>query len=152
MVDNFYRKFPKKHVLLYVTNRIIRFRFKDALSNFGPIGAAVSCRALFSSLLLYSLLTADVPPPDDEGEIVFADGTMITISSKDYQTAHNKVRYNVNRIKKWTAKDKILLKCSKSIEIIFTNKRKLLIFSLTLNNHAMPREKSYRYLGLHLDE
>lgn len=153
LVEKLFKILPCNHVELlssFLEGRQFRIRYENAISSLRPIGAGVPQGSCLSPLL-YSLFTSDIPQPRGEGKMgIYADDTLVMDSSKSYREARQNVQLHLNKIDRWTTNDKIKLNATKSIEVVFTN-RKFIHKPLHLGENIIPREKVSKYLGLHLD-
>ena len=153
LIGKLYKMLPCNHVELlssFLSGRQFRVRYENTTSSFRPIRAGVPQGSCLSPLL-YSLFTTDIPQSGRGGKLgVYADDTLVLAASKSYREARFNAQSHLNRINKWTNKDKTKLNASKSVEIVFTN-RPFTHIPLHLGNSEIPRDTVARYLGLHLD-
>lgn len=153
LIEKLFNLIPSNHVELlasYLKERQFRIRFDDAKSEFKNIRAGVPQGSVLAPLI-YALFTTDIPQSRRGGKLgVFADDTLALASSTSYREARNNVQEHLHEIHKWTRKDKSKLNSSKSVEVVFTN-RKYTHIPLLLGNETVPHSNTAKYLGLTLD-
>ena len=144
---------PCNHVELlssFLNGRQFRICYKNTTLGFRQIRAGVPQGSCLSPLL-YSLFTTDIPQSGRGGKLgVYADDTLVLASSRSHREARQNVQSHLNKINRWTIKDKTKLNASKSVEVVFTN-RPFTHIPLMLGENKIPFDKVSKYLGLHLD-
>ncbi|CAH0767816.1 unnamed protein product, partial [Bemisia tabaci] len=153
LVDKLFTMLPCNHVELlssFLTGRQFRVRYENSTSGFRQIRAGVPQGSCLSPLL-YSLFTTDIPQSGRRRKLgVYADDTLVLASSKSYREARHTAQQHLNKINKWTMRDKTKLNASKSVEVICTN-RPYIHIPLSLGEDKIPHDSVAKYLGLHLD-
>ena len=153
LVEKLYKMLPCNHVELlssFLSGRQFRVRYENSVSSFRRIEAGVPQGSCLSPLL-YSLFTTDIPQSGRGGKLgIYADDTLVLSSSRSYREARQNAQIHLNKINRWTEKDKTKLNASKSVEVVFTN-RPFVHIPLLLGETEIPNDKIAKYLGLHLD-
>ena len=85
---------------------------------------------------------------------LFADDTLLSMESDNYENLKTEVNLEINRVHKWLCANKLTLNVSKSKYMIIANKRKppKEDFEVKINNVKLDRCSSYKYLGIFIDE
>lgn len=92
-----------------------------------------------------------MPQSEKRGKLeVYANDTLVMASSRSYREICHTVKQQLNKIHKWTKRDKTKLNATKSIEVVYTNRR-YTHMPLFLRDVEIPHDSLTRYLGLHLD-
>lgn len=135
----------------YISERKFRVAYEEARSVLHPIQAGVPQGSVLGPLL-YLLYTADIPTSTETIIGTFADDTVIMATSNNEKEATEKLQRALNKITKWTRDWKIKLNELKSVQVTYTLRKKNNQYNTYLNGIQVPKEKSAKYLGLHLDE
>jgi hypothetical protein len=80
----------------------------------------------------------------------FADDTALLSVSDHLSEATQQLQCNVNQIQEWCMKWRIRLNESKSVHIVFTNK-KIEHRPIVISGKEIPNKSSVKYLGMHLN-
>jgi hypothetical protein len=144
---------PKQYVELltsYVLNKIFRIKQEDEYSDFKEVRAGVPQGSVLGPIL-YLLYTSDIPKVENVTIATFADDTAILSVDSDVMKATSKLQRANDQIFHWTKKWKIKLNETKSIHIIFTNRKVAGPPSVNLDGVVVPYENTAKYLGMTLD-
>ena len=85
---------------------------------------------------------------------LFADDTVLYVSSHDTQLAHTMVQADLNRLSQWCNVNQLTVNVKKTKSVLFGTKKYLDIDrqpNLTLNNESIEYITHYKYLGIELD-
>jgi len=142
----------------FMTGRKIRVRFGSIMSEcfeqeFGvPQGGVLSP-------LLFILFINDIVQflegfftPDNKYEIVvYADDSTIIISCSSLQRAILNANLILQKFYDWSSKNKLIVNESKTQYMVFYKRRLIPEFALTMNNVAINKVDSCKFLGLYVD-
>ena len=105
--------------------------------------------------LLFLMYINDLPLATKFETTLYADDTYLAISDKDLDSLETRANKEISKIDLWLRKNKLSLNYSKSNYMIVNGNPKKTIddnFKLIINNSALIRASSVKYLGLHIDE
>ena len=85
---------------------------------------------------------------------LFADDTFLCTQNKCFSSLQNEVNFELEKVFTWLASNKLTLNLKKSKFMIVTNTNKQNIpdFCIKINNALLEICKSYKYLGVVIDE
>ena len=98
-----------------------------------------------------------MPHASDLGTWLFADDTALVASASDLSLLQSKMNSQVEKVQNWLLANKLSVHYVKKSQYMLINKNiKTRInddtFELKMGNHIISRTKSYKYLGLLVDE
>ena len=83
--------------------------------------------------------------------IGFADDLVLLINGIDASTLSNLMQQALNKAQPWLLKYGLSISPSKSVAVMFTNKRKWTEYPIKINGDTIPFKKEVKYLGVILD-
>ena len=84
--------------------------------------------------------------------ILFADDTNIFCSGKDLRKLSELISQELQKLRDWFAVNKLSLNVSKTNFMVFSNSRKIENLEIKINNTAIDRVNSTKFLGVLIDE
>ena len=106
--------------------------------------------------LLFLIFVNDIPHASDLGTWLFADDTALVTSANSLPLLQTKMNHEVGKIQDWLLANKLSVHYVKKSQymLINSNLSKSVDgdFELIMGDHIISRTKSYRYLGLLVDE
>ena len=106
--------------------------------------------------LLFLIFINDIPHASDLGTWLFADDTALVTSASSLPLLQNKMNHEVEKIQDWLLANKLSVHYVDKSQYMLVNsnitKRVDGDFELHMGEHIIARTKSYRYLGLLVDE
>ena len=105
--------------------------------------------------LLFLMYIKDLPLATKFETTLYADDTYLAMSDKDLDSLEIRANKEISKTDLWLRKNKLSLNYSKSNYMIVKGNPKKTIddnFKLIINNSALIRASSVKYLGLHIDE
>ena len=105
--------------------------------------------------LLFLMYINDLPLAIKFETTLYADDTYLAMSDKNLVSLEIRANKEISKIDPWLRKNKLSLNYSKSNYMIVNGNPKKTVddnFKLILNNSALIRASSVKYLGLHIDE
>lgn len=135
----------------YISDRYFYVKQQDESSDIQKIEAGVPQGSVLGPLL-YLLHTADIPiPPSGENMIAtFADDTVLLSSNKNIDVALTKLQTQLDSTLLWFKKWGIEINSSKTVQVIYTNRR-YSNYHLHINNEPIKIDKKAKYLGMIID-
>ena len=101
--------------------------------------------------LLFLLFINDLPDATKFYVKLFADDTFLCFQDKDFDILEHNVNIELNKVFTWLASNKLTLNISKSKYMVFSKKRTVPELKIYLNNIALERCNTYKYLGVFFD-
>lgn len=138
----------------YLEGRKFLVRINDDTSTLREIKAGVPQGSVLGPIL-YLIFTNDLPTPSSPRSVIatFADDTVIMSADESLGTAINTLQTSIDETTNWFNKWGIKINESKTIGVIYTNKRKREnSATLTINGEPIKIEKDAKYLGINIDE
>ena len=106
--------------------------------------------------LLFLIFINDIPHASDLGTWLFADDTALVTSANSLQLLQTKMNNEVDKIQDWLLANRLSVHYVKKSQYMLINSHisKSIDgdFELIMGGHVIARTKSYRYLGLLVDE
>ena len=106
--------------------------------------------------LLFLIFINDIPHASDLGTWLFADDTSLVASASNLSLLQNIMNSEVEKIQKWLLANKLSVHYVDKSQYMLINSNILKSidsdFELKMGDHVIERTKSYRYLGLLVDE
>ena len=106
--------------------------------------------------LLFLIFINDIPHASDLGTWLFADDTALVLSAINLSLLQDKMNSEVYKIQEWLLANKLSVHYVDKSQYMLVNSNinKSLDgdFELKMGDHVIERTKSYRYLGLLVDE
>ena len=105
--------------------------------------------------LLFLMYINDLPLATTFETTLYADDTYLAMSDKNLDCLEIRANKEISKIDLWLRKNKLSWNYSKSNYMIVNGNPKKTVddnFELILNNSALIRASSVKYLGLHIDE
>ena len=81
----------------------------------------------------------------------FADDLALVINGIDESTLSNLMQQGINRAKPWLLKYGLSISPTKSVAVMFTNKRKWTKYPILIDGEIIPFKTEVKYLGVILD-
>ena len=106
--------------------------------------------------LLFLIFINDIPYASDLGTWLFADDTALVLFALNIVLLQEKMNIEVDRIQDWLLANKLSVHYVDKSQYMLINsnitKRVDDDFELKMGGHILDRTKSYRYLGLLVDD
>jgi len=102
--------------------------------------------------LLFLLFINDLPCATNLYIKLFADDTFLCAQNKDFSSLQNEVNAELEKVFIWLASNKLTLNIKKSKLMIITKKQNIPNFCVKINGSLLEKCKSYKYLGVVIDE
>ena len=133
----------------FILNRTFQTRVKNHLSSIKHLMNGVPQGSVVSPTL-FSLFINDIPLPTKNSSL-FADDVAIWSTGKSPNFIHRVLQTQLQTIAKWANKWGISFSPSKSSAIIFSNKTKVSLPHLKLNDSDIAYTKQTKFLGITFD-
>ena len=106
--------------------------------------------------LLFLIFINDIPHASDLGTWLFADDTALLSSASSISLLESKINYQVALAQDWLLANKLSVHYVDKSKYMLINKNNNISvddeFELKMGNHIISRTKSYRYLGILVDD
>ena len=107
--------------------------------------------------LLFLIFINDIPHASELGTWLFADDTSLVASAINLSLLQSKMNREVEKVQDWLLANKLSVHYVKKSEYMLINSNLNVRvdgndFVLKMGDHVLSRTKSYRYLGLLVDE
>ena len=106
--------------------------------------------------LLFLIFINDIPHASDLLAWLFADDTALVCSASSYESLQNKMNYEIEKVHDWLLANKLSVHyVDKSMYMLINQNINISFkddFELKMGNYILSRTKTYRYLGLVVDE
>ena len=107
--------------------------------------------------LFFIIYINDLPSCDLYSKIrMYADDTSLTIAHSDENSLEQRMNHDLCRISEWLIANRLSLNVVKTKYMIVASKHKLqqlnYDFQVKVNRQQLKREKTYKYLGVEIDE
>ena len=107
--------------------------------------------------LLFLIFINDIPCASDLGAWLFADDTLLVASAKSLSLLQSKMNSEVEKVQVWLLANKLSVHYVDKSKYMLVNKNLISRvddddFELKMGGHTIERTKTYRYLGLLIDE
>ena len=139
----------------YLTNRKQLTVIDDCVSDFDLIEWGVPQGSVLGPLL-FLIFINDIPHASDLGTWLFADDTVLVTSANSLALLQTKMNHQVEMVHDWLLANRLSVHYVDKSKYMLVNKnintRVDDEFELKMGNHVIARTKSYRYLGLLVDE
>ena len=136
----------------YLSERKQYVKLSEHKSDLKVIEIGVPQGSVLGSLL-FLLFINDLPNATKFNVKLFADDTFLSLSSLDFEELKIEANKEIKKIYIWLVANKLTLNISKSKFMIITkNRRCTQNFQLKINRKKLERCRSYKYLGLFVDE
>lgn len=133
----------------YLTKRTFSVKCENAQSRSKEIQSGVPQGSVLAPLL-YLIYTSDFPSSDQVTIAQFADDVAI-LSTGTFESSATKLQRYVEQVEDWCSKWRVKMNPQKSTIVRFTNKTKVINYTVRLSGVEIPQAESVRYLGLTLD-
>ena len=134
----------------YLSGRSQYVKVNDVCSSLTNIIFGVPQGSILGPLL-FLLFINDLPDATNFYVKLFADDTFLCSQDKNFDLLELNVNVELRKVFTWLASNKLTLNISKSKYIIFSKKRKIPNLNIYINDTALERCKSYKYLGVLFD-
>ena len=140
----------------YLTDRKQKTFVNGQMSDFCPIICGVPQGSILGPLL-FLIYINDLPACHLHSvPRMYADDTSLTLSSSDPLDLQSKLNHDLAQIQTWLQANKLSLNVKKTkFSIIGSHNRLANLnhqFDVKINEHYLERAKTYKYLGIDLDE
>ena len=137
----------------YLSNRQHVVKINNFESSFLTLDIGVPQGSVLGPLL-FLIFINDLPNATNFKVKLFADDTLLSLNSENYNDLQINVSREINKVHKWLCANKLTLNISKSKYMIVTNKKKPneRDFQVKINGKNLDKCSSYKYLGVHIDE
>lgn len=144
-------RIPKFYRILqsFVRGRTFVVRYSNDRSSTKEIHAGVPQGSVLGPFL-YCLATGDFEIADGVTTGTFADDTAFLTTHADPNVAAERLQMQLHMFHEWCDKWKVKVNPNKCVNVNFTLRRGV-IPEVEIYGTVIPKEKSARYLGLHLD-
>ena len=106
--------------------------------------------------LLFLIFINDIPHASDLGTWLFADDTSLVLSASSLPELQTLMNHQVDLVHDWLLANRLSVHYVDKSQYMLVNKNMNVSiadnFELKMGNHVIERTKSYRYLGLLVDE
>lgn len=159
----------------YLSNRTQKVEINGKLSDSSNLDALSVLKGTILGPILFLCFINDLPRATDLLTILFADDTTGLDSDTNLQTLITRVSMEINKMANWFQSNKMALNISKTKYIIFHVPNKKIDNNIELNfnsnlpnteqnpdlitpierihnNHANPSSRSFKLIGIYLDE
>lgn len=160
LMMNFTFKIPPYFIRLlisYFTDRSFRIINNDYKSEYYSIKSGTPAGSQIGPLL-YSLFINDIGDVIDLPYKFYADDSVIYVGCKSFDDGRNKIQLCLNRVNEWCEQNGLKINVSKTKFMLFfkskdfrSKKASELPITIKLNNEAIERVNSFKYLGVHID-
>ena len=140
----------------YLTGRAQKVNIDDAISNEEILDSGVPQGSILGPLL-FLIYISDLPAATELLTSLFADDSTFQQSAKTLAELESKLQTEVNKVSDWFEANHLTVHPEKTKYILFKSKKKE-VLNITLSGHKIEKigrhekEKSIKFLGLHLDE
>jgi hypothetical protein len=136
----------------YLTNKIIRIKVNNAISNPRVINREVPQGSVLGPIL-FNLFTFDLPDFAKSKTALYADDVATYAPSYYAQAALTQNQIHVRKLENYYKTWQLRINEKKTENIVFTRKKTntKIITKLRVGDHAIPPTNTIKYLGLHLD-
>ena len=136
----------------YFNNRSQQVEYRGIKSNLLPQDIGVIQGSKLGPLF-YDIYTSDLYKICDKDELVmFADDTCIKYTGENLQELNARINSKLQTIIEWCCANKLCLNPAKCTYMLFTTKNVESDPLIKLNDAFLKREKTFKYLGVFLDE
>ena len=140
----------------YLSNRLQRTRIEDKVSALDLIEWGVPQGSVLGPLL-FLIFINDIPLASDLGTWLFADDTVLVESAESITLLQSKMNEQVEKVQVWLLANKLSVHyVDKSKYMIVNSNNNVRVeddcFELKMANHILDRTKTYKYLGMIVDE
>ena len=139
----------------YLSNRRQLTQIDDSMSILDIIEWGVPQGSVLGPLL-FLIFINDIPLASSLGTWLFADDTVLVESANNLEVLQSKMNEQVEKVQAWLLANKLSVHyVDKSEYMLINSNNNSRIegdFELRMSNHILARTKTYRYLGLIVDE
>ncbi len=112
---------------------------------------------MFLGHFLFLIFINDIPYASDLGTWLFADDTALVASANSITALESKMNYEVQKVQAWLLANKFSVHYVKKSQYMLVNTNPRIrveddLFELEMGGNKIERTKSYKYLGLTVDE
>ena len=107
--------------------------------------------------LLFLIFINDIPRASDLGTWLFADDTALLASAESLSLLESQMNHEVDKVQNWLLANKLSVHYVDKTQYILVQKNPYYrvdddLFELKMGNNIIARTKTYRYLGMIVDE
>ena len=107
--------------------------------------------------LLFLIFINDIPLASDLGTWLFADDTVLVESANSLSALQHKMNYQVDKVQTWLLANKLSVHYVDKSQYMLVNSNNITriednLFELKMADYIIARTKTYRYLGLIVNE
>lgn len=135
----------------FLTNRTFFVKVDDKRSDIKIQEQGIPQGSVLSPLL-FILYANDLPKLPNVVLAQFADDTALMTSSRQLDSAINRLQHQLNILELWAADNKIKINAQKTKAMIFTRRRPEVRNRLRINNQEVDWTDTTKYLGVTLDK
>ena len=140
----------------YLSNRKQLTRVGDSVSLLDLIEWGVPQGSVLGPLL-FLIFINDIPLASDLGTWLFADDTVLVESANSLSALQHKMNYQVDKVQTWLLANKLSVHYVDKSQYMLVNSNNITriednLFELKMADYIIARTKTYRYLGLIVDE
>jgi len=140
----------------YLSNRQQRTCIGDIISDLDIIEWGVPQGSVLGPLL-FLIFINDIPNASDLGTWLFADDTALVESADSLSVLESRMNFQVQKVQAWLLANRLSVHYVKKSQYMLINKNPRIriedgLFKLVMGGHVIDRTKSYKYLGLLVDE
>lgn len=137
----------------YLKNRSFMVSIQNETSTERPIRAGVPQGSCWGPYL-YSIYCHDIPLPSSDTQFsgLYADDLVYAVCDPDSEIAAQRLQTQLHILGQWCTKWRVKINPSKSCAVTYTYKRRHTEPTLYYNQHRIPNESQYKYLGVTLDK